>query len=53
MILWQNLIHQVIMKCSLKTAQKQHITLSDMIVALIIVILAQTSPAESTTQFED
>lgn len=44
----KNPAHQVV-----KTAQGQHITLSDTIVALIIVILAQTSPMETTTQIED
>lgn len=38
---------------AIRTAQGQHLTLSDMIVALITVILAQTSPSETTTPIED
>lgn len=45
--------HHVIIWSSQRTAQEQHITLSDVIAALIIMLLAQTSPVESTTQFED
>lgn len=37
----------------IKSTQGQHITLSDMIATLIIVILARTSPMETTTQIEE
>lgn len=45
--------HQLIKLISLKRTHEQHITVSDVIAALTIIILTQTSPMESATQTED